>query len=1421
MTITPVQSHSAGPIISAPVAKPVDGVLTSLKSLQPPSRGFVTKLFDRLLGRSPGLHAEKIALARMTHSDMRYKAAMANPASELPAMARDITQNLHAELVKLGTANVHDPARLVRAVQLHAGQKLDDVRSALVGLDPENFVSALSAALQKAGGLSAGKAQVLAATIHTALVAQVATHDAETSKNREASFRQSLTELANPSVRITDHLDKFEATEKQLAEDKHLSGNARANFIQEFKNLREGMEQNLDRALKAGIKEINEADISISARLDRFDALKARFVDDARLSDGLRSGIREQLSNAESSIETRHKESLAAKLTSIEGSGERVADQLDQLTAIEKSFPSDARLSEAVRTHCDTAMRALRARLEVQPDQAITEIAGHKTSVTVQTPVAELTRRMAALQDLSDAADRSTCLKPEERLHIRTSIAQTRDFLGMLERREETLRNIHNRTLAEVLTNLDANQYCVAAHGMEDVLSAVKDAGPSDVYERLGKLITHSSQARWLGDIHAKDPEIIDMIFKGAEWNNDAYAMKRAAIDQRHQEVCSSAEQRHGKAGVTPDAASLQTALDNADARQRFELRNLDVQHSLRLASQQLDETMRALAAQDPKLARILPHGAFSALKADAKLIIWLKNNAPAAVQGLDLMIANWISLSLHDPAKGELDGARAKELFNLLLREKLDVDQIKQYVRQGFSSTASIVACQEQISNFAKEFTRASGLIKGVSAALAPTAEAERVGGGIFHKITGLSAELGDGPEASAAIQRRFDQVLGWTKNEALLVGLREKRDSLISQLSKAPDGLPPAKDRDWLSNPKEDKARTKALNLVSDVLQQDREAQRLDLTPDARKASEKQRDALLKQLAGFSPSELKPTKSKTVPSLAQLRLIEPQLGMLRDLFQTHRNESNLKVLVERGRAEQSGFGDFITQVRHLAIFREAVASQDAEFTPANHTGAILNRMKAFGFDPGSASPTIQGALRNAAEKLRADERPVGELCKAYDPEPAKAQIISRIKGGGPDKSQRADIAARASAGEAGGGAPKISDAEKQRRAIHTNIDHSLKAMQAGQSFSISFGTMGTVEVSAPFVPFASATVNLSVKRDNSLRISLDDSGTYTIEIRAGDQVRKGVSLATFADLLTLGAGVSADRASGQRFRIADQDLCRKLVAGLATGEASNPELWAKATVERVAQSGKAIDASANLTLDATIVALTGELAASAGVSREVSRSASGETEMISARIAASAKAGISVAAGALEAEKVAGIDLAVHKALDKQFGMLSATSHVTMVATVVGNNADSCLTRLLPAGLPKGEVDALRAQVKNLEDGSELFLRATIKKDVSRRVNSLLAEATAERDRANLSRDPAVKQGAKAAQQRLTREAYALTAQAESYVVEGIGWTNKTIVEKSRGMGIYQQYASGERQESQFVAFQRGGLHPAHPIP
>jgi hypothetical protein len=258
---------------------------------------------------------------------------------------------------------------------------------------------------------------------------------------------------------------------------------------------------------------------------------------------------------------------------------------------------------------------------------------------------------------------------------------------------------------------------------------------------------------------------------------------------------------------------------------------------------------------------------------------------------------------------------------------------------------------------------------------------------------------------------------------------------------------------------------------------------------------------------------------------------------------------------------------------------------------------------------------------------------------------------------------------------------------------------------------------------------------------------------------------------------------------------------------------------------VQRVDRQSLEGRASVSAKADLTLASLSAEVAAAIGTESTVVSSLNGQVETQVRRLRATATASAGSMADDASREVSTGLNLSASKTLERQYGMLRPGSQATFSAIVTGGNADRCLQALLPedVGLSEGQrralIDSLPRDNGRIPDGTELFVRYALTPVAIREANSFLGQASAALTRASVATGD-MRQVAVDDAKDWVRQAHQVTQRAESYTLEGVGWTRREQKEVTRNRGVYQQFARGGSETRGFTAVDRAAA-PAPAAP
>jgi hypothetical protein len=1063
----------------------------------------------------------------------------------------------------------------------------------------------------------------------------------------------------------------------------------------------------------------------------------------------------------------------------------RIADQLGSSTFVG---------SETARVDLGRKLAAVRATWAQSgsPEAMVKALTG---TVTLAMSSKALDDKLTRLTAIENSVALAKGMPAPKLAQVHAAITSARSFIGTVKSRDadqaaldKELQALGSTTrtpadeleLAKALGQLDkASDYVAARQALDHIRATVTGMGQSAILKRLCEWIRAKpdnkpdvrDQTYQLALIGQGDPDIIDMIFKGADWHDDAWRLKAAVV---------------------------------APGDERA-LKNLDVQHNLRIVASELDRVMQNESLRGKDGAH-LPRNVFGATLADPKLIGWFMRHAPGIVGDHNLVIANWISLSCYDSATGRVDANKTKPLFDSLRLQGLDPSHIEQYIQQGFRNSAAVVKCREQVCKFARALESAK-LLTEMEQARSIHYRAEKLTQNMLKAAIGVDpAGMSDIAIAEKMQAELRNAVAFATKNtQADLAALTTRRDALVTQIKNGANKLKSLGGDAKLDLFDAPGRITESVTLYQHALDALADQDTVDnpQTSAADKAAAaKGRDEHLAALKFFNILKLRENTDVAFQSrergpkrsIENLRKVKDELLVLLELAQV---ESNIEVT--RAKQTSSSTSDlFVKRAMRVAVLQEAVASGSDEFTPKDKAGAILKRMAAFGFQVGTSNEHMSNILRRSTEDLMQNTKSLAALCTLYEAEEQVRDVGKRVAGKtGPEPE-----------------AAPVSDVDKKRAENAGIIRNQLKELAPNTSFAIRYGTFGEVTVSLPVFVGVSVSGQTRAQRDNAIVISHDDVGgkpRYSLKLVGGASVRQGVSVSAIADLLSVKGHVSRGSEEGYSFTFDDRDACMNLALALASGDAADPRVWTGAKIQTEQSANKGVGASINASLDLGVLAL--EAQAQIKGSREVTvqTSAFGRTETYGRHFEATASASATLIGDLGAKDTTTGVDRTVSRSLTTYLGMFAPDCALNVSAKLINGNLDACLKYVLPPAL-KGQIETFKAQLEGVEDGTQVFVRCRLDPTVRASANALLGKAEKTLLEATLIAGDNVaqrRQVAKDAARALVVKAYALTAKPEAYIPEGLGWTTQALVEVTSSRKAFDYFASSEALETRFIPF------------
>ncbi|MES2483146.1 MAG: hypothetical protein V4609_14195 [Pseudomonadota bacterium] len=1047
-----------------------------------------------------------------------------------------------------------------------------------------------------------------------------------------------------------------------------------------------------------------------------------------------------------------------------------ITDKLTALRNIEHRIDLAVLLSPAAKQHYMARVELLRNHV-VDPGQAHKELLALRDGVTTDTPKDKLDERLAAVRVLVAIITKDQAPSAKQRAELLEQAGKLDAFLSALSTRTEDLAalapyaNLHTQ-----VGKLDAQAYVDTHERLRHIRSTASNMGGAAALKRLDEMVIDQDSFRWIQDVRDGDTGIVDMIFKGAEWHEDAWRLKAAVI---------------------------------APGDERA-LKNLDVQHNLRIVASELDRVMQEETLRG-KDGADLPRNVFSATRADPNLIGWFMRHAPGVVAERNLVIANWISLSCYDPATGTVDASKTKPLFDSLRLQGLDPAHIEPYIQQGFRNSAAVVKCREQVCKFARALDDAK-LLKEMEQARSVRFRAEALTQHMLKEALGVDPAGMSSEDIDTRMRASLKSAVAFaTKNtQADLDALTARRDALVTRIKNSADKLKALggdpKLEDLFNTPGKVVESVALYRHALDALA-DQETVDNGKTPADQLAAAKGRDAHLAALKFFNIAKLRentdvPFKSRErgpKRSIENLRKIKDELLLLLELAQVERN-----LEVARAKQGSSTVSDmFVKRAMRVAVLQEALSSGSDDFTPKDKAGAILKRMAGFGFQVGTANQHMSDILRTTTEDLMRNTHGLPALCTLYEAEEQIRDAGKRVAGKVEPESE------------------PVSDVQKKRAENAGIIRSQLKELAPNTSFAIRYGTFGEVSVSLPVFLGISVSGETRAQRDNAVVIShevADGKDRFTLKLVGGASVRQGVSVDAIADLLSVKGFVSRGSDQGYSFTFDDRDACMNLALALASGDAADPRLWTDAKIQTEQSANKGLGASIHAGLDLGALALEAQAQIQGSRELAVQTSGFGRTETHGRHFEATASASATLAGDLGAKDASAGVDRTVSRTVTTYLGMLAPDCELNVSAKLINGNVDNCLKYVLPPALA-GQIASFKSQLEGVEDGTRIFVRCRLDKDVRRDANVLLGQAEKILlDATLITGDNAARrrQEAKDAARALVVQAYALTAKPEAYIPEGLGWTTQALVEVTSSRKAFDYFASSEALETRFVPFE-----------
>ncbi|HSW16232.1 MAG TPA: hypothetical protein VLJ86_03330 [Ramlibacter sp.] len=1008
------------------------------------------------------------------------------------------------------------------------------------------------------------------------------------------------------------------------------------------------------------------------------------------------------------------------------------------------------------------------------------KITALKADLTTETPAAELTARLQKLDVVEGSLDRPDA-PPAALSKLRQDVRDVRAFLQALSTRDADLASLAKFTnLSRIATKLDAPGYVAFRQQLSHIDAQIPAVRRATALARLDEM-ERGSKFDWIPAIANGDQGIIDMVFAGAQWHADAFELKRSRIDQS-------------------DALAV---------------KNLDVQQALRVVTFGLDQAMQKLAQRPGaantleanSFARVLawfksaegkvPTGVFRATMPDVKLIAWLMKNVPGLVSDRNLVIASWISLSHYDPKTGQVDMDKVRGLLGQLELQGIEVGDIEQYVKQGFGSAASVMQCRDQVKNFANAIANES-LLTQMEALRSQRFKAENLARALIEQTCGAKSEgaaiksvneamaskLNDAaPSVFRDVGREFGEAV--LRKGELLHNLRTVRSDLLRARGPA--------DRAWIESPAELAAALPARNAVLAYLRCDdryKAAFSASKNPKTDANIQALGQAVLdarKTVVQFDASTLRADPTRTSPE-SHNALRDAGVHLI-EMAELEKVNATIDALRDKTTASLAST-PFVRKALLIAILQEAAVSDSPDFTAQGKVGSILKRLEGFGFKVKGANAQMSKVITDLSSDLSANSQGLALLFTKAEAEVGLTKAEKVAKGATSLKSVMA------------------TDVQEKRAETERVIKSQFLALAGGTEFTVTFGSFGEVSASAPVAPGLNVGAFSRIERNNSIRISNPTTGKFTITLETGGSVRHGLSVSAMADLLAVKGYVQKDTSGGFSFTVDTKERCQALAIALANGDAVDPSMWEGSAIQQTSRAGKQGNASVEANLGLGVATLAAEGRVIKGNSVEQYKTARGEIEVHyqASRVAVKASAELAVDSGSATAQ--AGVDRSVRKTIAKQYGMFTDGCELTLSRTVVGGNVKKCVEQLLPKAL-HGRLGEHLTNLGELEDDTEIFVRCRLSPTAIAAANDLLSQADAQVLKANFESTKAGREAANAKAAELIAKAYALTRDSANYVAQGIGYTSKALVEVTQNRKLYENFASTQSLETNFLEF------------
>lgn len=1316
---------------------------TLLASLRPPSTGRLSFFFGRL----SGLSASQMTAARGHHNALHELAGAGTPPrggpGSVPQALRDcLGLNASRKPDELFDAVCglwsRGPGRQAPAADFQQATHA----YLLAASSHEEVVTAFEAILrQKRPGQSAAQLQARAQAAYAALVGSVsleqsrAEAQARAEAEAAAAVRPALVDPTPAAVLPTDPID---ALAKRLADlemqpkspgsfqervdaavalgaslrqrapgeagTPRLSGLS-SRFDTQCDGLRlealEYLQSTCDTYLAGAPDRGGKTTAAAQARVDQLHRLMSALGDSSTASrsefDSLAARLQVHLDFA-----TRL-EGLEAQAPGPENFQQRIAD-LAALQALKRQ-PLLAGEATPCLADLSTRFAALRNGLRADTHSYLETACNDFLDMRLESAARKATNVQAHLDELRQAADtllewpaadRSACDAVAVRLqeHL-DSVAQSAGVLahyrGVTDLDPGTGRPAFAcASMAAGLRSAKVSQYHATQLQIDAICSHADESEQASLLAALGRGSLNGDDEFAPGlirDLFEGQPHAVDPILRGAQWDDFATSLRRAAVARREQAALAVAKSDQ----------------DRRDIAERFgkERFALEVMQQRRVLNTEIN---RLIALKDPLRSDLLGmSGAMTGASESA--IKEIRKFAPELDKQFDVLLVNWIYCSCLDPVHLTINEERVKVLWKELKGDRAQVpelDAARQLLDQGFRSLAAVTDLGKRMQRFSALMADA-GALAAASQAQDVTLQAHGLVRELHARVTGQAGTDPGDPAFAAQLGTQLEAARqAWIQdsgpNANLLLSASRRRNELIQHLQGerwkfdlSPDHhLRSRLEGSAASQVKELEQLVRCLALVEHIELAKREGAKAKEIGNLVLRLE----SLAGQLEHFDPVRREVTRGKgPAPGYAALRALAPYKASIEALLNATATIDALRAALA-DRLQSQPLRAMVEALVRVAVLEEAVAKTHEKTPTPPSSDNILKRLAEFGLSMDDAIPVVSSLLAQVPAKATSMPQSLPELCKRLDPlSPGAKGVLQEVIPGAMvrPKSPLARLHGQQKA-----------DAWRQRLQNLAAVTDRFKRLSEGESFDIHVGQTGEFTIGQPIVPGVTGSAGLRATQTNGIRVSCLPGAQPGIVRYEVDLVRTK-SAALTGVLSLLGGSVTASAQRGQRagegYRLScdGRPEALELVESLVSGHPVDPTQWRGKVSQlrtRGHQTGGTVSAQVNVALPVggTLLELGAQIAKSQGQASEIENSAQLlQIERFREVRAWAASAQASALGGRLSADKEVGAQVTVERTRARRGGLLRAPPTMTLQSQVVGDDMDASLRRLLPRLSPE----------------------------------------------------------------------------------------------------------------------------------